>query len=87
MLYTFARDDVDGDPRLGLAIPRAAGRAVVRNRIKRQLREAWQSLPEQVPLGRDYVLVARPGLPEAVDARGFEWLRQRVTEVLGKASA
>lgn len=86
VLYWFPRED-DGDPRLGLAVPKGAGSAVVRNRVKRQLREAWRSQLERVPPGQDYVLIARPGLPEAVESRGFEWLRERVAEVLGKAQA
>ena len=40
-----------------------------------------------VPAGRDYVLIARPGLPDAVEARGFDWLGERVVEVLGKAGS
>ena len=39
-----------------------------------------------VPTGNDYVLIVRPGLPEAVEANGFEWLGERVDEVLGKAA-
>ena len=31
------------EPRLGLAVPRAVGNSVVRNRIKRQLREIWRA--------------------------------------------
>ena len=38
-LYWFQRDEAVGDPRLGFAVPKAVGNAVVRNRIKRQLRE------------------------------------------------
>jgi ribonuclease P protein component len=87
VLYWFPRDDDGGDPRLGLAVPKSAGTAVTRNRIKRQLREVWRALLEQVPGGHDYVLIARPGLAEAVEARGFDWLRERVVEVLGKARA
>ena len=37
--------------------------------------------------GSDYVLIARPGLPETVEAQGFEWLKERVAEVLQKAAA
>jgi len=80
-LYAFARED-DAEPRLGLAVPRAVGSAVVRNRVKRQLREAWRSLLGDMPAGRDYVLVVRPGLAEATEKRGFDWLRERVVEVL-----
>jgi ribonuclease P protein component len=86
VLYSFPRED-DDEPRIGLAVPKAAGGAVVRNRIKRQLREVWTELLPEVQHGRDYVLIVRPGLADAVEARGFDWLRERVTEVLGKAKA
>ena len=87
VLYWFPREDGGDEPRLGLAVPRATGGAVVRNRIKRQLRETWRALLPRVAAGHDYVLIARPGLPEAVDSRGSEWLRERVDEVLAKAAA
>jgi ribonuclease P protein component len=87
VLYWFARVEDGDEPRLGTAVPKSTGGAVVRNRTKRQLREAWRALLEQVPRGRDYVLVARPGLPEASEQRGFEWLKERVAEALGKAAA
>jgi ribonuclease P protein component len=87
VLYSFARDEEADEPRLGIAVPKSNGGAVVRNRTKRQLREAWRALLEQVPRGRDYVLVARPGLAEASEQRGFDWLKERVVEVLGKAAA
>ena len=87
VLYRFPRESDGDEPRLGLAVPKATGGAVARNRIKRQLREAWRALLADVPRGHDYVLIARPGLPEAADARGFEWLRDRVAEVLAKGAA
>jgi ribonuclease P protein component len=78
--YVFTREDAEGPSRLGLAVPKSVGNAVVRNRVKRQLREVWRA--EERPLGRDYVLVARPGLAEGVETQGFDWLRERVSEVL-----
>jgi ribonuclease P protein component len=87
VLYWFDRDEELGDPRLGLAVPKAAGNAVARNKIKRQLREVWRARLEHVPSGRDYVLIVKPGLSEAIAANGFEWLGERVDEVLGKAAA
>jgi ribonuclease P protein component len=91
VLYWFERDAGEArpptPPRLGIAVPKQLGGAVVRNRMKRQLRETWRALLERVPPGSDYVLIARPGLPEAVEARGFDWLRERVDEVLQKAAA
>jgi ribonuclease P protein component len=87
VLYWFPRDDGGEEPRLGLAVPKASGPAVVRNRIKRQLREAWRSSLPEVQPGRDYVLIVRPGLAEASEQHGFEWLTDRIGEVLKKAAA
>jgi ribonuclease P protein component len=87
VLYWFPRDEPGDEPRLGLAVPKATGSAVVRNRIKRQLREAWRAGLETVPRGFDYVLIVRPGLPEAVESRGYGWLQERLAEVLSKAEA
>jgi ribonuclease P protein component len=90
-LHWFERqgEDLPDEPRLGLAVPRAVGNAVVRNRIKRQLREIWRAKLEggAVTRSRDYVLGVRPGLPEAAEARGHEWLAERVDEVIGKGTA
>src|SRR5688572_11924338 len=94
ILYWFPRaddgspDDADpAEPRLGLAVPKSVGGAVVRNRVKRQLRETWRELGEHVRPGHDYVLVARPGLAEPADTRGHDWLVERGSEVLEKAAA
>ncbi len=86
-LYWFQRAEVLGDPRLGFAVPKAVGNAVVRNRIKRQLREIVRGRLDRVPATNDYVLVVRRGLPEAAEANGHVWLEERVDEVLGKAAA
>jgi len=90
VLYWFPRDAEDDsgeEPRLGLAVPKSVGNAVVRNRVKRQLRETWRELAQTARPGHDYVLVAKPGLAEPADTRGHEWLRERVAEVLEKAAA
>lgn len=86
MLYWFPREEPEGEPRLGLAVPKSLGSAVTRNRLKRQLREAWRAGLERVPPGRDYVLVARDGLPEAAEARGLDWLGERIDEVLRRVN-
>jgi ribonuclease P protein component len=87
-LYWFTRDGEPADPRLGLAVPKAAGNAVVRNRIKRRLREIWRAKLDEESVSRtyDYVLVVRAGLPEAAETRGHGWLVERVEEVLTKVA-
>ena len=88
MLHWFPREeDGDGEPRLGLAVPKAVGTAVVRNRVKRLLREAWRELLPTVPAGQDYVLAARPGLAEPAETRGQDWLAGEIAGVLEKVRA
>jgi ribonuclease P protein component len=88
VLYWFPREDgAEAGARLGLAVPKAIGTAVVRNRIKRRLRELFRARLVDLPPDHDYVLVVRPGLAEAAESRGSEWLGERVDEILGKAAA
>ncbi|TML70910.1 MAG: ribonuclease P protein component [Actinobacteria bacterium] len=87
VLYWFEREESGPEPRLGLAVPKAAGNAVARNKVKRQLRELWRARLERIPANRDYVLIAKPGLSEAVESNGFDWLGDRIDEVLQKAAA
>jgi ribonuclease P protein component len=87
VLYAFPReDDADGEPRLGLAVSRQLGSAVERTRLKRRLRSAFDELRDGLPPGHDYVLIARPGLAEAGEQRGFDWLRERVEETFRRST-
>jgi ribonuclease P protein component len=86
VLYWFPQAEPT-EPRFGFSVPRAVGNAVGRNKIKRQLRDVWRARLDVVPPGHDYVLIVRPGLPEAAETNGFAWLGERVDEVLGKAAA
>ena len=84
VLYWFPQEE-PGEPRFGFSVPRSVGGSVERNRIKRRLRELWRARLERMQAGHDYVLIVRPGLAEAAEANGFDWLGERIDEVLDQA--
>ncbi len=51
---------------MGVTVSRKVGRANVRNRVKRLVREAFRRNTEKLPKGIDMVLVARQGRPASV---------------------
>jgi ribonuclease P protein component len=55
----------DGTTRLGLTVSSKVGNAVVRNRIRRRLRELFRTQRERLPKGLDVVLIARAQAAEA----------------------
>ncbi len=52
----MARNDCDYS-RLGVSVGKSRGNAVVRNRLKRLMREAFRQNQNQIPAGYDYVLM------------------------------
>jgi ribonuclease P protein component len=72
VLYSFKRSPevASGGPRLGLSVSKKLGGAVVRNRVKRLLREAFQAATGQLAEEYDLVLIARPQLLELVAREG-----------------
>src|SRR5579862_1905413 len=64
------RSDPELDGRLGLTVTKKVGNAVVRNRIKRMLRE-WMRLHGWVPRGWDIVLVAKDSAARQLHSDDF----------------
>lgn len=58
-LTVFAAPNNLDHPRLGLAVPRAAGNAVQRNRFKRLIREAFRHSQHELPVGYDFIVQVR----------------------------
>jgi ribonuclease P protein component len=79
-LALFVSDNELGRPRVGLAVSRKLGNAVVRNRIKRRLREVVRPLVTRAKGGRDVVIVARARAVDAEIAR----LRQEMEMLWAK---
>lgn len=50
--------------RLGVSVGKSRGDAVVRNRLKRLLREAFRQNQHQIPAGFDYLLMISPQWPK-----------------------
>jgi len=63
VLYAAPREDANAESRVGLSVSRRIGKAVLRNRWKRRLREAFRAMRLQLPPGTDYVIVVRSGEP------------------------
>jgi ribonuclease P protein component len=59
LLVVFGCENGLTHPRLGLSVSRRMGKAVVRNRWKRLVREAFRLSRQQLPAGIDLVVVPR----------------------------
>ncbi len=55
--------------RLGLAVGRAAGGAVVRSRLRRVIREAFRAIQAELPAGLDLLVGPRRGAADATPGR------------------
>ena len=82
VLQALPRDD-QGPARVGFTVTRKIGNAVIRNRIRRRLKEAARLvLAEHTVAGVDLVLIGRA----ATRARDFAALRDDLRRALAKAA-
>ncbi len=60
LLTLYMAENDCGYPRLGISVKKSCGNAVVRNRLKRMLREAFRQSQDRIPAGFDYLLMISP---------------------------
>jgi ribonuclease P protein component len=86
VLYVFPRGRSD-EPRVGVSVSRRLGGAVVRNRVKRLLREALRARGDELDRGHDYVLVARPDAGALAEREGLAGVEGALDELLREAGS
>lgn len=71
----------DGVTRLGLTVSTKVGNAVVRNRLRRRLRELFRTRKDALPRGLDMVIIARTSAAEADTPRLTRAFERAVAEL------
>jgi len=84
VVYTFPRAGEE-EPRLGISVGRKVGGAVVRNQVKRMLRDAFWACGDSLPDGHDFVIVARPEMAAVASERGAAGVEEELRGVLASA--
>ena len=87
VLYYFNRSPgTGGVPRLGLSVSKKVGGAVIRNKVKRTLKEAFRPVQDRVAPDYDYVIIARPGLAEYIEKSQMEAVTGAMAELFRRAN-
>jgi ribonuclease P protein component len=83
VLYAMLPTDGESarDVRLGITVSRKVGSAVVRNRVKRWVRESYRKMAQAIPRGTDLVVIAKPSAANASYSATAEELRRLLLSI------
>jgi ribonuclease P protein component len=76
-----------GSSRLGLTISRRVGKAAVRNRVRRLLRDSFRRIPVDAERSFDLVLIPKPEIVGRSQAEIDREYRERVGKLVARATA
>ena len=96
MLVLYAAENNCGYARLGVSVGKSCGNAVVRNRLKRLLREVFRQSQEGIAAGFDYLIIVSKrlnkyndtsaGAKEAVKRLTYERIKDLFVALANKAT-